>query len=381
MAGKQVLFIDRDGTLTLEPGDEQLDSFDKLTFVPGALCALARIARELPYELVMVTNQDGLGTPAFPEERFRPVHELVLRTFEGEGVRFSEVLIDRTFPEDHAPTRKPGTAMLEKYMTGDYDLARSFVIGDRITDMLLARNLGARGIWLDDGSGLGAGEVEGNPDLGDTVVLRTRDWHEIYRFLRSRQRRAVVRRTTRETRVGVELALDGSGRADIHTGIGFFDHMLEQLAFHGGFDLTLHTEGDLHVDEHHTVEDTALALGEAFRQALGEARGIGRYGFTVPMDESRATAVVDVAAGRNYLVWDASFHREKIGEMPAELFPHFFKSFTDTSRITLHLSATGDNEHHKAEALFKAFARALRQAVSMTGEGETSTKGTEQWER
>ncbi len=381
MDPKRVLFIDRDGTLTEEPDDYQLDSFEKLRLVPGMLCALSRIARELPYELVMVTNQDGLGTEAFPEETFWPVHEWVMRTLEDEGIRFAEVVIDRTFPHEKAPTRKPGTALLQKYFSEEYDLANSFVIGDRITDMLLARNLGARGIWLDDGSGLGGDEAGDTTGLEETVVLRTRDWPEIYRYLRAQQRRAAVRRTTRETDIVVELALDGSGVTDIRTGIGFFDHMLEQLGFHGGFDLKIHAEGDLHVDEHHTVEDTALALGEAFRQALGAARGIARYGFTVPMDESRATATVDVAGGRNYLVWKADFHREKIGEMPTELFYHFFKSFTDTARVTLHLEAYGDNEHHKAEALFKAFARALRQAVAVAGEGDTSTKGEEKWEQ
>ncbi len=378
---KRLLFIDRDGTITREPDDYQLDSFDKLQFVPGVLCALARIARELPYELVMVTNQDGLGTEAFPEETFRPVHEMVMRTLEGEGIVFSDVIIDRTFPEEKAPTRKPGTALLEKYFSGEYDLEHSFVIGDRITDMLLARNLGARGIWLDDGSGLGGDEAGETAGLGETVVLRTLDWQAVYRYLRAQQRRATVRRTTRETDITVTLALDGSGQTDITTGIGFFDHMLDQLGFHGGFDLRVSAAGDLHVDEHHTVEDTALALGEAFRSALGDARGIGRYGFTVPMDESRATASVDVAGGRNYLVWKVEFTREKIGEMPTELFYHFFKSFTDTARITLHLEAYGDNEHHKAEALFKAFARALRKAVTQEGDGETSTKGTEQWQQ
>jgi imidazoleglycerol-phosphate dehydratase/histidinol-phosphatase len=381
MTPKRVLFIDRDGTLTREPDDYQLDSFDKLQFVPGMLSALARIAGELPYELVMVTNQDGLGTDAFPEDTFWPVHNLVMQTLEGEGIRFADVIIDRTFPHEKAPTRKPGTVLLKKYFSEEYDLEHSYVIGDRITDMLLARNLGARGIWLDDGSSLGAEEAEDTAGLEETVVLRTRDWQEIYRYLRAQQRQATVRRTTRETDITVDLALDGSGKTEIHTGIGFFDHMLEQLGFHGGFDLRIQADGDLHVDEHHTVEDTALALGEAFRSALGDARGIARYAFTVPMDESRATAAVDVAGGRNYLVWKVEFKREKIGEMPTELFYHFFKSFTDTSRITLHLEVYGDNEHHKAEALFKAFARALRKAVAQEGEGGTSTKGAEQWEK
>jgi imidazoleglycerol-phosphate dehydratase/histidinol-phosphatase len=385
MNPKRVLFIDRDGTLTREPDDYQLDSFDKLKFMPGMLCALARIAGELPYELVMVTNQDGLGTEAFPEETFWPVHNLLMRTLEGEGVRFADVIIDRTFPHEKAPTRKPGTALLEKYLSEEYDLEHSFVIGDRSTDMLLARNLGTCGIWLDNDDGQKGDEEYGDKEemsgLEETVVLRTGDWQEIYRYLRAQQRRATVRRTTRETDITVELALDGSGKTNIHTGIGFFDHMLEQLGFHGSFDLRITAAGDLHVDEHHTVEDTALALGEAFRSALGDARGIARYAFTVPMDESRATAAVDVAGGRNYLVWKVAFHRERIGEMPTELFYHFFKSFTDTSRTTLHLEAYGDNEHHKAEALFKAFARALRKAVVQTGESDTSTKGAEQWEK
>ncbi len=380
MKTKKILFIDRDGTLTREPDDYQLDSMEKLVFYPGMLCALARIARETDYELVMVTNQDGLGTDAFPEERFLPPHRFILQTLENEGIRFADIIIDRTVPEERAPTRKPGTALLTKYLEGEYDLEHSFVIGDRLTDMELARNLGARGIWLNDHSGLGGDEVTAAPEtLASVIALETQSWEEIARFLLAAQRQARVKRKTRETTVEVELSLDGSGKTDVSTGIGFFDHMLEQLGFHGGFDLRVQAEGDLQVDEHHTIEDTALALGQAFREALGSGRGIARYGFSVPMDESRARVVVDIGGGRNFIVWEVEFTREMIGEMPTEMFYHFFKSFTDTAKCTLHIHALGTNEHHKAEAIFKAFARALHMAVSGEGEQEISTKGTEQW--
>ncbi len=377
---KKVLFIDRDGTLVKEPGDYQLDSFDKLEFFPDMFCALSRIVTEMDYELVMVTNQDGLGTEVFPEKDFEPVHRFVMKTLENQGIRFSDVIIDRTLPEDKAPTRKPGTALLTKYLSGEYDMENSFVIGDRITDMVLAENLGAQGIWLNDQSGLGGENTSvGAEQLQGIIALDTLNWEGICAFLRSRQRHAVIRRETRETKVTVELSLDGSGKTKISTGIGFFDHMLEQLGFHGGMDLQINVEGDLNVDEHHTIEDTALALGKAFTEALGDGKGIARYGFTVPMDESLAQVAVDFG-GRNFLVWETEFKREKIGEMPTEMFYHFFKSFTDTAKCTLHIRAEGNNEHHKAEAIFKAFARALRRAVaSQADAGETSTKGTEQW--
>jgi len=380
---KRILFIDRDGTLTVEPEDYQLDSMEKLMFYPGMLCALARIARETNYDLVMVTNQDGLGTDAFPEAAFRLPHHFILKTLENEGIRFSDIVIDKTMPAEKAPTRKPGTALLTKYMTGEYDLAGSFVIGDRLTDMELARNLGAGGIWLNDTSGLGSDEVTVAPQaLKEVIALETQSWEEVYRFLKSVQRHALVNRKTRETDVEVELSLDGTGKTEISTGIGFFDHMLEQLGFHGGMDLHVKVKGDLQVDEHHTIEDTALALGQAFALALGEGKGIARYGFTVPMDESLARVAIDAGGGRNYIVWKVSFKREKIGEMPTEMFYHFFKSFTDTAKCTLHIHAEGENEHHKAEAIFKAFARALKGAATLNGnKGETSTKGTEQWEQ
>lgn len=378
----RVLFIDRDGTLVKEPEDYQVDSFEKLVFYPGMLCALSHIVGETDYELVMVTNQDGLGTERYPEKDFERVQNFIMRTLENEGIRFREIIIDRTWPEEKASTRKPGTVLLTHYMTGGYDLEHSFVIGDRITDMVLAKNLGARGIWLNDSSGLGISETEmAKDDLAGVVALETRDWHEIYSFLRAQQRRAVVMRETRETKVTVEIALDGSGRTDISTGLGFFDHMLEQLGFHGVMDLAVRVTGDLHVDEHHTIEDTALALGQAFTEAVGAKKGINRYGFVLPMDESLAQVAVDFG-GRNFLVWKADFRREKIGDMPTEMFYHFFKSFTDTAKCTLNIQAEGINEHHKIEAIFKAFARALHMAVSLQDNGgETSTKGSAQWRK
>ena len=373
---KRVLFIDRDGTLVVEPPvDYQLDSLEKLEFMPGVFRNLNFIARNLDFERVIVTNQDGLGTPSFPMETFLPAHEKMLRAFENEGITFDDIIIDRTFEHEHQPTRKPGTALLGKYMTGDYDLKNSFVIGDRITDMLLARNLGAKGIllqpyatgqqWVDDAG------------LGDTCVLITYCWDRIAEFLRAGSRKATVVRTTSETDIRITLDLDGNGRADISTGLGFFDHMLEQISRHSGIDLEIRVKGDLYVDEHHTIEDTALALGEALHKALGDKRGIERYGFMLPMDDCNCTVALDFG-GRPWLVWEAEFRRERIGDMPTEMFLHFFKSLSDAARMNLYIKAEGQNEHHKIEGIFKALARALKAAVHRDIFRFTlpSTKGT-----
>ncbi len=346
---KKVLFIDRDGTIIVEPPDKQVDSLEKLEFVPGVIVALHRIAAESDYELVMVTNQDGLGTASFPEEDFWPAHNKMMRLLENEGVRFAAVHIDSSLPEDKAPTRKPGTAMLKDYLNGDYDLAHSFVIGDRDSDVQLAKNLGAQAIYF-------------GKDKHKDVVLSTDDWQEIYTFLRRQQRAAEIRRTTRETDVLVQIALEGGGRAAISTGIGFLDHMLELFASHSGCNLTIEAAGDLHVDEHHTTEDVALALGEAIRRALGDKRGIERYGFFLPMDESVCQLAVDFS-GRPELVWQAEFKREKIGAMPTEMFKHFFKSFAVAAGCNLYIRAEGENEHHKIEAVFKALGRSVKMAV------------------
>lgn len=373
---KRVLFIDRDGTLVVEPPvDYQLDSLEKLEFMPGVFRNLNFIARNLDFERVIVTNQDGLGTPSFPMETFLPAHEKMLRAFENEGITFDDIIIDRTFEHEHQPTRKPGTALLGKYMTSDYDLENSFVIGDRITDMLLARNLGAKGIllqpyatgqqWVDDAG------------LGDTCVLITDSWDRIAEFLRAGSRKASVVRTTSETDIRITLDLDGNGHADISTGLGFFDHMLEQISRHSGIDLEIHVKGDLHVDEHHTIEDTALALGEALHKALGDKRGIERYGFMLPMDDCNCTVALDFG-GRPWLVWEAEFRRECIGDMPTEMFLHFFKSLSDAARMNLYIKAEGQNEHHKIEGIFKALARALKAAIRRDIFRFTlpSTKGT-----
>jgi imidazoleglycerol-phosphate dehydratase/histidinol-phosphatase len=371
---KKVLFIDRDGTLIVEPKpDCQIDSLEKLAFLPKVLSNLRKIAEELDYELVMVTNQDGLGTASFPEETFWPAHRKMLATLEGENVHFARVCIDRSFPHEQAPTRKPRTGLLTAYLTGPYDLAGSFVIGDRLTDLELAKNLGAKGILLTDA----AEPLTVPSELTDTLALATNDWDAIYRFLRLPARMAEVARVTQETQISVALNLDGTGQATIHTGLGFFDHMLEQLAKHSGADLTVHVRGDLHIDEHHTIEDTALALGEAYAKALGNKRGIQRYGFLMPMDDVLARVAIDFS-GRNWLVWNATFRREKIGEMPTEMFYHFFKSFTDTAKCNLNIQAEGENEHHKIEAIFKAFAKAIRMAVSRDAtnlQNLPSTKG------
>lgn len=356
---KRVLFIDRDGTLIVEPEDtEQVDSLERLEFMPGVFRYLQRIAGEFDYDLVMVSNQDGLGTPAYPEESFRLVQDKMLEAFGNEGVRFARIFIDRSRPEDNNPNRKPGTGMLREYLEGDFDLAGSFVIGDRVTDMELARNLGARGILY--GGRARSGKL--NAAIKRVTACETKDWAGVYDYLLRENRKSVRHRVTNETDVSVELVLEGSGQYSVATGLGFFDHMLEQVARHSGCDLVVKASGDLHVDEHHTVEDVAIVLGEAFDNALGDRRGIERYGFVLPMDESLARASVDLG-GRSWLEWDVTFRREKIGDVPTELFEHFFRSFATAARCSLHLSATGKNEHHIAEAVFKSFARALRAAI------------------
>ncbi|MEL6639329.1 MAG: bifunctional histidinol-phosphatase/imidazoleglycerol-phosphate dehydratase HisB [Bacteroidota bacterium] len=361
---KKVLFIDRDGTLVLEPPvDYQLDSLEKLEFYPRVFQYLSRIAAELDFELVMVTNQDGLGTDSFPEATFWPAHEKMLRAFEREGISFSEILIDRSFPADNAPTRKPRTGLLTHYLEGDYDLTHSFVIGDRLTDMELAKNLGAQGIWINTDPELGADETERSPEhLASTIALTTTDWERIYQFLKLPLRRSKIRRATKETDIHIEVLLDGQGRAENQTGLAFFDHMLDQLARHSGCDLMIRVKGDLEVDEHHTIEDTALALGDAFARALGSKAGMERYGFCLPMDDCLAQVAIDFG-GRPWLVWEAEFHRERIGQMPTEMFFHFFKSFSDAAKCNLNIKAEGKNEHHKIEAIFKALARAIRMAI------------------
>ncbi len=364
---KRILFIDRDGTLINEaPPTYQLDSFDKLTFYPHMFEYMSRIAREFDYELVMVTNQDGLGTAAFPENTFWPLHNLVMKSLEGEGIHFSSVLIDRTYPKDNAPTRKPGIGMLTAYLNNEnYDIANSYVIGDRITDIQLAKNLGCRGIWLNNDPDLGAGEIADKAAQlykDGTIALETTQWSIIYEYLRLGLRKVVHERNTNETQIKIDLNIDGNGKAAIVTGLGFFDHMLEQIARHGKMDLTIRANGDLHIDEHHTIEDTGIALGEAFAKALADKRGMERYGFALPMDEADAKVLIDFG-GRNWMVWNASFKRERIGEMPTEMFFHFFKSFSDAAKCNLNIECHGDNEHHKIEAIFKAFAKAIRMAV------------------
>ncbi len=398
---KKVLFIDRDGTLIIEPEDEQIDSFEKLEFYPGVFQYLAQIAKELEYELVMVTNQDGLGTSSFPEETFWPVHNMILKAFENEGVRFSEVLIDRSFEHENLPTRKPGTGMVTHYMKGNYDLENSFVIGDRLTDVQLANNMGCQSILLSDPlqtetavtknetKPAGVLKTVKTPEMAEPhkttktpettevpkATLTTTDWDEIYRFLKAEPRKGKVTRATSETSITVEMNLDGNGKSNISTGLGFFDHMLEQISRHGNIDLTILAKGDLHVDEHHTIEDVGIALGEAFNKALGKKKGVERYGFLLPMDDCLAQVAIDFG-GRPWLVWNVTFQREFIGDMPTEMCMHFFKSFSDNARCNLNIEAQGENEHHKMEAIFKAFARAIRMAVKKSHPGEIpSTKG------
>ena len=374
---KKVLFIDRDGTLTIEPGDYQLDSFEKLVFYPYVFKYLGRIANELDYELVMVTNQDGLGSERFPEEEFWPYQKHLIKCLLSEGIVFSEVFIDRTFPEEQADTRKPGTGMLTAYLNNpEYDLSASYVIGDRLTDMQLTKNLGAKGIFIDNNVDLGADEVTDSA-LEETIVLSTKNWEEIYRMLLLKKRAIRLVRDTKETQISIEINLDGSGKSQIETGIAFFDHMLDQIARHGGIDLNIKTQGDLKVDEHHTIEDTGIALGESFAQALGDKKGIERYGFTLPMDDALAQVALDFG-GRSWLVWEAEFKREMIGQMPTEMFYHFFKSFADGAKANLNIKAEGTNEHHKIESIFKAFAKATKMAVKRDADKMIlpSTKGT-----
>ncbi len=361
---KRVLFIDRDGTLILEPPvDFQVDSLEKLEFYPGVFSALYKIAAELDFELVMVTNQDGLGTASFPEETFWPAQNKMLKAFENEGIVFSDILIDKSFPEENLPTRKPGTGLLSKYIYGNYDLANSYVIGDRSTDVQLAKNLGSKAIYM-------------GTDPTVSAELVAQKWNEIYAYLKTVPRIGLVKRKTSETDIEIELNLDGSGKSKIETGIGFFDHMLEQISKHGNLDLFVKVKGDLHIDEHHTVEDVALALGTAFIEALGSKTGIERYGFLLPMDECLAQVAIDFG-GRPWLVWETEFKREKVGEMPTEMFKHFFKSFSDNAKCNLNIKAEGENEHHKIEAIFKSFAKAIKMAVSKTNNFSIpSTKGT-----
>ena len=355
---KTALFIDRDGTLVIEPPvDYQLDSLEKLEFYPKVFNNLHFIRKNLDFELVMVTNQDGLGTDSFPEETFFPAQNKILKAFENEGVTFDDILIDHSFPEDNAPTRKPRTGMLVNYLSGEYDLENSFVIGDRLTDIELAKNLGCKGILLNDESLL-----KGRDDLRTVCVLATKDWDKITELLFAKERHSVVQRTTKETDIYVEINLNGNGKTDISSGLHFFDHMLEQIGKHSGMDLKIQVKGDLNVDEHHTIEDTGIALGEALYKALGNKRGIERYGFCLPMDDCLCTVALDFG-GRSWLVWETEFNREKVGDMPTEMFMHFFKSLSDAAKMNLYIKAEGQNEHHKIEGIFKAFARSIKMAV------------------
>ena len=374
---KKVLFIDRDGTMIKETVDEQIDAFDKMIFYPKCISFLSKIAKELDYELVMITNQDGLGTSSFPEEIFWPVHNFIMKTYENEGVIFDKVFLDRTFPHENKNTRKPGTGLLTAYFSDDYDLENSFVIGDRLTDVELAKNLGSKAIFINDNTNLGTTEISvKREELNIVIALETNDWQKIYEFLKLGNRTATIKQKTNETDISISLNLDGTGKSNINTGLAFFDHMLDQIARHGQMDLEILTIGDLQVDEHHTIEDTAIALGEVFAKALGNKLGIERYGFCLPMDDCLAQVAIDFG-GRNWLVWDAEFKREKIGEMPTEMFHHFFKSFTDGAKVNLNIKAEGTNEHHKIEAIFKAFAKAIKSAVKQDVEKMIlpSTKG------
>ena len=375
---KKVLFIDRDGTLAIEPPvDYQLDSFEKLEFYPKVFQYLGKIAKELDFELVMVTNQDGLGTSSFPEATFWPVHNFLVKTFEKEGIVFTEQIIDRTFARDNAPTRKPNTGLLSHYISSSYDLENSFVIGDRMTDIELAKNLGARGIFINNDNIEGTDELTVTKDeLENYIALETKDWSAIYEFLKAKDRTGSISRNTNETKIQIDLNLDGTGTSDISTGISFFDHMLDQISRHGQLDLVVNVKGDLEVDEHHTIEDTAIALGEVFAKTLGNKLGIERYGFYLPMDDCLSQVAIDFG-GRNWLVWEADFKREMVGKMPTEMFFHFFKSFTDGAKCNLNIKAEGTNEHHKIESIFKAFAKAIKMAIKRDVEKMIlpSTKG------
>lgn len=360
---KKVLFIDRDGTLIKEPVDEQVDSFEKLEFYPKVFQGLGKIAQELDFELVLVTNQDGLGTEVYPESTFWPVHNFVMKTLKDEGIVFAEEIIDRTFAKDNQPTRKPNTGLLTNYFSQEYDLENSFVIGDRLTDVELAKNLGSKAIYINDETYLGSDEITiKRTELDQYIALESNDWNAIYEFLKLEERSASIERNTNETQIKIDLNLDGTGKSNIDTGIAFFDHMLDQIARHGQMNLNIQVTGDLEVDEHHTIEDTAIALGEVFNKALGNKLGIERYGFCLPMDDCLAQVAIDFG-GRNWLVWEADFKREMIGKMPTEMFYHFFKSFTDGAKCNLNIKAEGTNEHHKIEAIFKAFAKAIKVAV------------------
>jgi imidazoleglycerol-phosphate dehydratase/histidinol-phosphatase len=374
---KKVLFIDRDGTIINETEDEQIDAIDKLSFYPKALYYLSKIASELDYELIMVTNQDGLGTTSHPEENFWPIHNLVMRTLEGEGIVFKEVIIDKTFAHENAITRKPNTGLLLHFLEEGYDMKNSYVIGDRLNDVILAKNLGAKAIWLRNNDLLGVNEMmEKAETLSDYIALQTQNWVDIYTMLKAGLRTVAHERNTNETKISIQLDLDGTGKAEISTGLNFFDHMLDQIARHGSMDLKIQTKGDLHIDEHHTIEDTGIALGEAFAKAIGNKLGLERYGFCLPMDDCLAQAAIDFG-GRSWLVWDADFKREKVGDMPTEMFYHFFKSFSDAAKCNLNIKAEGDNEHHKIEAIFKAFAKAIKMAIKRDAEKLVlpSTKG------
>ena len=374
---KKILFIDRDGTLVLEPEDYQVDSFQKLKFYPQVFTYLSKIAKELDYELVMVTNQDGLGTDSHPEENFWPIQNFIIETFENEDVKFEDIFIDKTFAKDNAPTRKPNTGLLTKYFDKDtYDLENSFVIGDRITDVKLAKNLNSKAIFINNDETLGAEEILDNDDLENVIALKTTSWKAIYEFLKLKNRTSEIIRNTNETKIKINLNLDGTGKSNIDTGIAFFDHMLDQIAKHGQMDLEIKVDGDLEVDEHHTIEDTGIALGEAFYQALGNKLGIERYAFVLPMDDCLAQVTLDFG-GRNWINWNAEFKREMIGKMPTEMFFHFFKSFSDSAKANLNIKAEGENEHHKIESIFKAFAKCLKSAVKRDSEKMIlpSTKG------
>jgi imidazoleglycerol-phosphate dehydratase/histidinol-phosphatase len=362
---KRILFIDRDGTLIKEaPPTYQVDAWDKLEFYPEVFFYMRKIAEEFDYLLILITNQDGLGTGSFPEENFWPIHRHIIRSFENEGVSFNATYIDRSFAKDNSPDRKPATGRVKKYINNpDYDITNSFVIGDRITDVQLAKNLGCKAIWLNNDPNLGAAEInDAVNELAETIILETHSWEKIYEFLKLGLRKVKHERITNETKIKVELNIDGSGKSVIDTGVGFFDHMLEQIARHGKIDLAVTAKGDLHIDEHHTIEDVGIALGESFARALADKKGLERYGFALPMDEAEAKVLIDFG-GRSWIVWNAEFKREKIGEMPTEMFYHFFKSFADAGKCNLHIECKGENEHHKIEAIFKAFARAIRMAV------------------